>query len=415
MTTPAQIRLAAAVFATAVSGFLGCIPANAAQERVLYSFADGTDGGGPQSRLAFDGAGNIYGTTHFGGIVSCGGQVGGGCGVVFELSANGKTWTETPLYAFSDGADGGFPNSGVIVDASGNLFGTASTGGSSNCSIGCGVAYELVKSPSWKEEVLHTFTGADGQFPNAELFAGKGGALYGTTWFGGAHGAGSVFALTPSSSGWSESVLYSFTGAQDGSGPAGGVVQDAVGDLYGTTYPFNGYHDGVSYALSDKHRGAKETVIDGFGSGPGGEDPYAGLVMDASGNLYGTTIEGGSTGDGVVFELERRSATHFKEKVLHTFTGGADGSTPYAGLTMDGSGNLYGATLFGGSGNAGTVYELARRGNGHFKERVLYGFSGGADGANPQAEPVLGPDGNLYGTTEAGGQSGDGTVYEIVL
>lgn len=404
---------AVALAAFAIASLVCAFTAADASERVLYPFTGGTDGASPQGRLAFDGAGNLYGTTHLGGIATCGGNFGGGCGVVFELSPSGSAWSESPLYAFADGPDGGFPNAGLILDGSGNAYGTASTGGSNACSIGCGVVYELAKSGNtWTEDVLHTFIGSDGQFPNATLLQNNG-ALYSTTWYGGSHGAGTVFRLTPTSSGWTENVLYSFTGAQDGSSPAGRVVQDANGNLFGTTYPFNGSNDGVVFELSPKKRLPwKQRVLDAFGSGSGGEDPYAGLVVDGAGNLYGTTIEGGSTGSGVVFELERHG-NRYKEKVLHTFTGSPDGSTPYAGLTFDGSGNLYGATLFGGPHNAGTIFEMELKARGRYKEHTLYSFAGGNDGANPKGEPILDGSGNLYGTTEGGGQFGDGVVYEI--
>jgi uncharacterized repeat protein (TIGR03803 family) len=406
--------LATVVFAfVVVAG--GRSPA-APAEHVLYQFTGGSDGGGPMGRLALNtSSGNLFGTTHFGGITTCGGNFGGGCGVVFALSLAGSTWTQTPLYAVADGSDGGFPNGGVVLDGAGNLYGTASAGGSNACSIGCGVVYELVQSSgAWTERILHTFTGSDGQFPNASLFNG-GGALYSTTWYGGTHGAGTVFRLSPTGSGgWIESLLYSFNGTQDGTSPAGGVVLDTSGNVYGTTYPFNGYNDGVAFELKPKSNVPwKQRVIDSFGTGSGGEDPYAGLIIDGAGNLYGTTIEGGGTGNGVVFELVRRGR-HFKERVLHTFTGSPDGSSPYAGLTADGAGNLYGATLFGGAHNYGTVFELALKPRGGYKERILYSFTGGNDGANPKAEPILDTSGNLYGTTEGGGQFGQGVAYEII-
>jgi uncharacterized repeat protein (TIGR03803 family) len=383
----------------------------APHESIVYTFTDGTDGGGPNGRLALDTAGNLYGTTHFGGIVTCGGQVGGGCGTVYELKPNGKRWTQKPLYAFADGPDGGFPNAGVTL-AGGNIYGTASTGGSTQCSIGCGVIYEIINPSSPTEHALYTFHGSDGQFPNAALYLGAGARFYGTTWYGGANGVGTVFVLYHASGTWAEAVLYSFAGAQGGDSPAGGVVTDQSGNLFGTTYPYDGDNDGVAFELQGSGSTWSEGVIDTFQSGAGGEDPYAGLTIDASGNLYGTTIEGGSSGSGVVFELERHGKG-FREKVLHTFTGSPDGSTPYAGLTLDFSGNLYGATLFGGSANDGTVYELARGPNGHFKERVLHSFAGGNDGANPQAEPILDASGRLYGTTENGGADGAGIVYEL--
>jgi uncharacterized repeat protein (TIGR03803 family) len=403
--------IAGAIAMASSHGVAGAAPS----EQVLYSFADGMDGGGPDSRLVFDRSGNVFGTAHFGGITSCGGQVGGGCGVVFKLTpAPSPPWTETTLHAFADGSDGGFPNAGVILDRKGNVYGTASTGGSNTCSIGCGLVFELLAGSGYTETVLHTFTGVDGQFPNAVLLAGSDGNLYTTTWFGGAHGSGTVVQLVPGGNGWTENVLYSFMGTTDGLGPAAGVVQNARGDVFGTTYPYDGYNDGVVYELTHNKKGTwKDHTLLSFGNGTGGSDPYAGLVAGGDGSFFGTTIEGGSTGDGVIFELVPRPNGTWKERVLHTFSG-ADGATPYSGLSLDKSGNLFGATLFGGSGNAGTLYEMLRGKHG-YTFTPLYSFTGGADGKYPQAEPIVGHDGNLYGTAEEGGTSGNGVVYELKL
>jgi uncharacterized repeat protein (TIGR03803 family) len=382
---------------------------------VLYSFTGGTDGGGPVGSIAFDALGDAFGATHFGGISSCGGNVGGGCGVVFELSpSKSGGWSESPLYAFADTADGGFPNAGVIIDKRGNLFGTASTGGSFQCSIGCGVVYELRKSSNWSESVLHTFTGSDGQFPNAALLPSASGTLYSTTWYGGSSGNGTVFALTPGSGTWTESVLYSFAGTADGSAPAAGVIADGAGNLYGTTYKFDGDNDGVAYELRKQSRGRwKDRVLYSFTGNGGGEDPYAGPIMPAKGTLYGTTIEGGTNGSGVAFALVLTHGKHWSEKVIHQFGGASDGSAPYAGLVADHAGNLFGTTVFGGADNAGTVYELSPQRGGQWKERLLYSFTGGADGANPSGTLTLDPAGHLYGAAEGGGKSGYGVVFEI--
>jgi uncharacterized repeat protein (TIGR03803 family) len=427
------MTLRAALAFTSVAAFAGCgaggsqsslpaalqAPAVAgrahATEKVLYSFTGGTDGGGPNGSILFDGSGNAYGTTHFGGITSCGGQVGGGCGVVFELSPDESGgWSESPLYAFSDGTDGGFPNAGVILDHSGNLFGTASTGGSTQCSIGCGVAYELNKSGSkWSESVLHTFTGSDGQFPNAALLAASGGAIYSTTWYGGSTGNGTVFSLTPNGSSWLESVLYSFKGTTDGSAPASGVIADRAGNLYGTTYKFDGDNDGVAYELRKQSRGSwKDRVLYTFTNNGGGEDPYAGLITPVKDKFFGAAIEGGSTGGGVAFELSKH-ARHWSETVLHTFGKSGDGNSPYGGLVSDNAGNFFGTTVFGGSSNAGTVYELSPVHGGQWKERLLYSFTGAADGAYPSGALTFDSAGNLYGTTSNGGSSGNGVVFEI--
>ncbi len=389
--------------------FGGAAGASAA-EKVLYAFTDGSDGGGPQASLVFDPAGNLYGTTHFGGITSCGGQVGGGCGVVFELTPSHNAWTESVLYAFGDGADGGFPNSAVILDKAGNVYGTASTGGSTACSIGCGVAYELRKSgKTWAEYVLHTFTGSDGQFPNAALYPGKSGSLYGTTWYGGASGNGAVFELIPHGKTWAETVLLSLPGGAGGTSPAAGVFAGPSGDLFGTTYPYNGSNDGVVYEL--KRAKPPELVLHSFGSGDG-QNPYAGLIADSKGNLYGTTIEGGTSGVGTVYELLRpKHGGVWIETILYSFSG-VDGSQPYAGLLMDRKGDLFGTTVFGGPANYGTVFELTPA-HGTWSERVLYAFTGGADGANPAAALIFDSKADLYGTTENGGANGYGVVFEL--
>lgn len=384
---------------------------SSATEKVLYSFTDGTDGGGPNGGLVFDASGNAYGTTHFGGNDSCGGEIGGGCGVVFELSQSGSSWKETPLYTFQDSNDGGFPNAGVILDKSGDAFGTTSTGGNFTCSIGCGVVYELSKGSGWKESVLHTFDGSDGQFPNAALLAHKG-ALYGTTWYGGSSGNGTVFSLTPASGAWKESVLYSFGGGSDGSAPAGGVVADKSGNLYGTTYKYDGDNDGVAFELRKK-AGWKDSVLYTFTNNGGGEDPYAGMIMPATGKLFGTTIESGPNGGGTAFELVRGKNHQWTETVLHAFGSSGDGSAPYGGVIADKKGNLYGTTVFGGAGNAGIVYELSPAKGGAWKETIIYSFAGGSDGQYPSGGLTLDVVGNLYGATSNGGADSYGVIFEI--
>ncbi|MBV9103827.1 MAG: hypothetical protein JO060_09555, partial [Candidatus Eremiobacteraeota bacterium] len=349
---------------------------------VLYAFTGGSDGGAPMGRLAFDPAGNLYGTAHFGGVVNCGGSPQAGCGVVFRLTRTHHRWHETPLYAFTDAADGGFPDAGVILDRFGNLYGTASTGGNFACTIGCGVVYELVPnvSQTWSEIVLHSFSGTDGQFPNAALFPGLGGTLYSTAWFGGANGAGTIFSLTPIGSQWTTTVLYSFAGKQDGTGPTGGLAQDPSGKLFGTTYPSNGYNNGVVFELRQgKDQMWRQRVVISFVSGATGENPYAGPIIDSDGTLFGTTIQGGLTGNGVVYEVVHATSRHPREIVLHTFAGAPDGSTPYAGLTLDSTGNLYGATLFGGKHGQGTVFELIKQHPHRYQEKILHDFTGGKD------------------------------------
>jgi uncharacterized repeat protein (TIGR03803 family) len=385
-----------------------------ATEKVLYSFTDGVDGGGPNGGLIFEASGNAYGTTHFGGNDSCGGYVGGGCGVVFELSPNGSgVWSETSLYAFQDSNDGGFPNAGVILDKSGDILGTGSTGGNFTCSIGCGVVYELSKCSGWTETVLHAFDGSDGEFPNAAPLQSANGTLFGTTWYGGSGGNGTVFSLGPrGGSGWKESVLYSFQGTADGSAPAGSVVADRAGDLYGTTYKYDGDNDGVAFELR-KHAAWKDSVLYTFTNNGGGEDPYAGMIMPAKGNLYGTAIESGPNDGGVAFELVLGTKHRWTEKALHAFGAPGDGNAPYGGVIADKRGNLYGTTVFGGAANAGIVYELSPSKSGQWKEKILYSFTGGSDGQYPSGSLTLDATGNLYGATSNGGQDGYGVIFEI--
>jgi uncharacterized repeat protein (TIGR03803 family) len=391
----------------------GAMPASAA-EKVLYSFTGGADGGGPNASLISDSSGNLFGTTHFGGITSCGGNVGGGCGVVFQLSPKGTKWTEAPLYAFADGADGGFPNSGVLMIAPGNLVGNASTGGSKVCSIGCGVVYQVAQiSGVWSENVLHTFAGTDGEFPNAPL-TGSAGMMYSTTVYGGTFGNGTVFRIFPAPEGWTETVLYNFTGKNDGSKPYGAVVQDASGNLYGTTYPSDSYNGGVAYELTPGSGGTwNEQVLHAFGGAGDGSNPYAGVIVGKHG-LFGTTINGGPASGGIVYELSRTGPNMWKETILHGFGSGTDGSTPYGGLIADQAGNLFGTTLFGGTSNSGTVFEVMPRAGGAWKERVLYNFTGKGDGQYPGPGLVMDASGDLFGTTSNGGKHAAGVVFEIV-
>ena len=314
-------------------------------------------------------------------------------------SAHAQTYNV--LHSFSGGADGKTPY-GLVRDQAGNLYGTTASGGASNS----GTVFKL--DASGTETVLYTFTGgADGKLPIGPLVLDPSGNLYGTTNDGGKpyacflgyFGCGVVFKLDAAGEG---TVLYTFTGGTDGGEPYSvGLVRDASGNLYGTTAAGGTSDEGTVFKLDTT---GKETVLYSFGSG--GVEPFAGLVRDASGNLYGTTTNGGS-GFGVVFKLD----TAGKETVLHKFTGGADGAVPYAGLVLDAAGNFYGTTTAGGASNFGTVFKLDTAGT----ETVLHSFTGGADGAVPYAGLVLDAAGNFYGTTTAGGASNFGTVFEIEM
>jgi uncharacterized repeat protein (TIGR03803 family) len=380
------------------------------KETVLYTFTGGTDGAVPSAAVIQDEQGNLYGTTTFAGDLSASACVtvnGTGCGVVFKIDPKGNY---TVLYTFTGGADGGFPYADLVRDEAGNLYGTASEGGDlSSCGgSGCGVVFML--DPKGNYSVLHAFTGSDGAGPYGGLVRDKKGNLYGTTYAGGASLRGVVFELDPTGK---ESVLYSFTGGADGSNPFyGDLLRDEEGNLYGTTYEggdLNCYiHGGCGVVFKVDPTG-KETVLYTF-TGADGRAPEGSLVRDEAGNLYGTTGVGGNpscfggAGCGVVFKVDPTD----KETVLYAFTGGTDGRNPLGGLVRDQQGNLYGTTPYGGdqgafcAGFCGVVFKVDPTG----KETVLYTFTGMADGATPLAGLLRDKDGNLYGTTQLGGDLG---------
>ena len=392
----------------------------AAREKVLYAFSGGADGGGPLAGLISDRNGNLYGTTSTGGA--------NGAGTVFELSpTEGGGWTETVLYAFTGGSDGGYPAGGVIFDAEGDLYGTTADGGAN----GDGTVFELSPTDGggWTETVLHSFNGDDGLSPSAGLVFDGAGNLYGTTFSGGKPlDLGVVFELSPTAKGkWKEKVLLELGKHPDGGGPMGALVFDGAGNLYGTAS--GGYQVvGSVFELTPLANGRwKETILHGFkGKGDGGR-PLGSVVLDAEGNVYGTTSEGGritelypcAFGCGTVFELMPRAQGKWKEAVLYKFEGGEDGDGPVAGLVFDAANNLYGTTEMGGGTGCqfqfgcGTVFELTPSVGGKWKEIVLHRFKNTKGGQQPMAGLILDSAGNLYGTGSGAGAGGGGVVFEI--
>ena len=375
--------------------------------KVLYSFAGyPTDGANPEAGMVMDAAGNLYGTTTYGGShEGCPGKWQ--CGTVFKLDTNG---VETILYNFN-GKDGANPAAPLMMDASDDLYGTTQFGGNlKGCGdinfVGCGVVFKL--SSDGKETVLHRFTGGwDGWWPAAGLIMDASGALYGTASSGGNSGSGVAFRLV----GRNETVLYSFTGYGDGGTPAAGLLMDRKGNLYGTT-AWGGDPNcnpgtdpcGVVFKLT----GNKETWVHDFrGSPHDGNRPVCDLIMDAERNLYGTTVFGG-VGYGTVFEVTAAG----KEKVIYSFQQLQDGQGPAGGVVRDAHGNLYGATGGGDQSYPGDVFELTKDG----EEKVLYTFCSEqdcADGLYPMGDLVMDAKGNLYGTTTDGGAYRNGVVFEI--
>jgi uncharacterized repeat protein (TIGR03803 family) len=354
---------------------------------VLYNFTDGNDGGYSQAGLIQDRAGNLYGTTHLGGVNNA--------GTVFEVAPDGA---ETVLYAFGNGSDGGYPTAGLVRDKAGNLYGTTYGGGS-----GDGVVFKLAADGT--ETVLHAFTGGgDGANPLAGLIEDKAGNLYGTTTYGGTAGDGTVFKIAADGT---ETVLYAFTGAADQANPVASLIEDSPGNLYGTTCSGLGGQYGTVFEVSKT--GSYATLYS-FNGADDGECLQAGLFQDSAGNFYGTTTFGGTGGAGVVFKLTPGGT----ETVLYPFTGGKDGGYPVSNMVQDEAGNFYGTTEGGGAhgggvNGPGVVFKLATDGT----ESALYKFRGGNDGANPEAGLIAGKGKMLYGTARNAGAAGAGVVFRL--
>jgi uncharacterized repeat protein (TIGR03803 family) len=329
-------------------------------ENVLYKFTGDTDGSSPSGNLAIDGDGNIYGATQSGGGNA-------GCGTAFQLSPNGDgTWNESTIHEF----DLCIPSGGLTLDSDGNLYGTTPQGQSQ------GTVFELTKSEGWQEKILHSFTGGrDGAIPQGgPLVFDGGGNLYGTTSGGGVYGNGTVYQLVPQLDGtWIENVLYNFTGGYEGSSPSGGVVFDTDGNLYGTTRLGGLNNVGIVFRLTPSAPYWTISVVHAFtGNKDGGSPSPTALSMDSSENLYGTTQYGGRYQWGTAFMLTRQSSGRWVETVLHSFTNGVDGGVPYNGAQLDAAGNLYVTTLTGGTSRGfGTVDALFKNAGSAFSGSTL--------------------------------------------
>jgi uncharacterized repeat protein (TIGR03803 family) len=413
---------------------LGCIvalwmlapPAQAGGYKLLYTFQGGSDGANPQFNLVKY-KGDLYGTTNFGGAY--------GYGAVIKITP--KTGAESAIYSFTGGSDGAFPT-GIIMDRAGNIYGTASAGGSASCAgyagPGCGTVFKL--APDGTLTVLYSFQGspADGNLPNAAVIMDMNGNLFGTTAAGGSGacnflgvtGRGTVFEIPAHSN---ETVLYSFQGGTaDGAAPLAAVIADAGGNLYGTTLaggnvagtgPCNNYGDagcGTAFELSPQGGAWSERVLYFFCSlkdcTDGAEPVLVAPVLDAHGDLLGTTQYGGKDNCcGTVFKLSPQQGGNFSESVVYSFCSKkhcADGSLPQYGLIADSSGNFYSSTATGGLYDGGTAFKLAPDGT----ETVLHSFAAGNDGNEPDSL-TLDSRGHLYGGSYTGGANNVGIVFEL--
>ncbi len=361
--------------------------------------------------------------------------------IAFSLGLQAQAQTESTIYNFTlNGPDGPVnPAASLIVDGSGNLYGTTTSGGrhGSGCNVTCGAIFELSPESGggWLRIELYKFTGGlNGSYPNAALVLDAAGNLYGTTSqsFG---GGGTIFEMSPNTDGsWSHKLLHEFSGGKDGAQPAGPLLFDSAGNLYGTTVKggnlsaCGGTGCGVVFELQHTAKGGWAEIVLHTFSGTDGENPYSGLTWDSAGNLYGTTYNGGNltdcsgTGCGVVFRMVPVTTAAWKYTPIHIFTGGRNGANPFQEtLVFDSAGALYGSTTYGGTSNLGIVFRLAQTPAGGWVETVLHSFAGGTDGAYPDTGVILGPGGTVYGTTFFGGSEatacsengGCGTVFSL--
>ncbi len=399
-------------------------PAHSQSYSVVFSFSGPSTGLYPVSGVTVDRAGNLYGTTYIGGP---GPDCYEGCGTVFKLTRRSSGWVFTALHNFVGGADGGNPGARPVIAPDGTLFGTTTAGGGTGCfDSGCGIVYRLQPPQhavgnilgGWSETVLYRFTGgSDGGMPqDADLLFDGSGNLYGTTMIGGSSnlcqsGCGTVYKLTHSNGTWTEDVVYNFgSGSEDAEAPWVGLIFDPSGALYGTTTGGGAYRKGTVYQLVPSANGWTEQVLHSFQDLDDGYISYGGLITDGTGNFYGTTCCGGPLGGGAAFQLTHSG--NWTLTTLHNFPG----QGPEGGLVMDAAGNLYGSTNEGGAYNFGTVFKLSPGGGG-WTYSSLYDFCPGGwpctDGAFPNGSLTIDSAGNLYGTTTDGGVTGGGVVFEV--
>jgi uncharacterized repeat protein (TIGR03803 family) len=372
----------------------------------LYPFnskGDLSDGGWPEAGVTRDAAGNLYGTTFFGGTGAGCDIYFGGCGTVFKVDTSG---TETVLHSFgaAGSPDGANPTARLVPDASGNLYGTTAYGGK----YGFGVVFKI-DAATGNETILHYFAGGtDGANPNAGVVRDAAGNLYGTTRYGGkgcyGRGCGTVFEISATGQ---ETILYRFGDFPDGASPLGGVALDSSGNIYGTTWLGGVYSLGTVFRLDSS---GQETVLHSFAGASDGANPIGGPVLDKAGNLYGATSAGGPH-FGILYKID----TSGNERVLYSFTGGTDGAYPYAHLLVDTAGNLFGTASQGGCCGQGTVFEFSAG-----TLTALHGFSAAPNGTNSDGQIPMGglitdSSGNLYGTAAEAGTYGWGSVFELQL
>lgn len=414
-----SLRAAVAGLMLAAMFMLTAVATQAQTYSVIHNFAGGQDGATPMAGLTFDRAGNLYGTAAYGGTVggACGAS---GCGTVFRLAKRNSGWVFSPLYSFAGGTDGANPEANVNIGSDGSLYGSTYLGGGPCDGDGCGTIFNLKPPASacksalcpWTETLVHNFTGPDGIGPVGTVIFDQGGNLFGATTSGGFRNGGAIFELLPMGGGWTVKVLYSSYGY-----PKGGLILDDSGNLYGPAFTAgNGY--GSVYRMVPSGSSWITTDLYDFNYGSDGGYPWAGLIFDPAGNLYGSTCSGGSGNGGTVFQLAF-SGGSWVLNTLYSFAGPDNGRLvvgPVGSLVMDHAGALYGTTLADGVHGYGSVFKLTPGGDG-WTFTSLHDFTGGSDGGYPYSYLVFDAKGNLYGTASVGGNgpctNGCGVIFEI--
>ena len=396
---------------------LGLAPAAPAQSyKVIYNFTGQADGANPLGGVTMDSAGNLYGTTFAGGRR--------GFGNLYRLVRSGSSWVFYLVYTFlgftQTSIDGANPYARPVIGPDGFLYGTTRSGGNGDgCRElhGCGTVYKVQPKPGggpldpWQEIVLYQFGTYDGSDPYyGDVVFDTAGNLYGMTRNGGANLLGAVYELSPGSGGWTESVLYSFSGA-DGSTPLSGPSLDLAGNLYGTTSAGGTSNWGTVFQLKPSVASWMESVLHNFQGISDGSTPSSGISVDTAGNLYGATQAGGPGGGGTAFELLPAGGGVWSLSTLVGFKSAVFGGS-YRTLAMDRAGNLYGTTAADGASQRGSVFKLSPV-NGGWVETSLHDFTGGADGAAPYGNLAFDAYGNIYGTASMGGAYGNGVVFQI--
>jgi uncharacterized repeat protein (TIGR03803 family) len=381
---------------------------------VMHAFAGGNDPWGPTGVLTLDSAGNLYGTSFYGGSTDCGGY---GCGTVFRLTPKNGHWAETVLYNFPSLVSYAGASGPLAFDSAGNIYGIGIFSYYDNGQFYGGELFQVLHDGgSYTGSTLHAFVGGndDGSYPNPGLVRDGAGNLYGSTQQGGdLNNNGVIFEFSPNGDGtWTETLLYQF-GQGKSYLPMGPMIIDKAGNLYGTTTGGGAYGVGSVYKLSQANGvWTIESLYDFTPSPNYGEPPTpGGLVMDAEGNLYGNTQYDGVYGVGSLFKLTP-TVGYWKFSLIHSFTGSTDGGYPVGGIAIDPQGNLYGTTYSGGLFQYGTVYKFSPGSKGSWSESVLHNFADTTDGYNAQGV-ILDSLGNIYGVTENGGAHLDGVAYEI--